>query len=92
MNKALIVFIVGILLAGCIGVVDSKSSSQKVIEPDYAFLVYSKQAPNAQAREPQVGDIDTGVVGQVNGIPVRLYASRTWANNDYGKTFLWGDN
>ena len=92
MNKALIIFVVGVLLAGCIGVVEYKSSSPQVVEPDYKFLVYSHQAPNSQAREPDQGDIDTGVVGYVNEIPVRMYASRTWANGDYGKTFLWVDN
>jgi len=58
----------------------------------YKDLTYLGQTPNSPAREPDAGDIDTGVTGYVGGQPVKLYASRTWANNDYGKTFLWGIN
>ena len=55
-------------------------------------MVYAGEAPNSNARPPREGDIDTEIYGSLDGIPVRVYASRTWANNDYGKTFLWRDD
>ena len=80
------------LLVGCVGYTYYNKPDGEPIETDYKALVHLNQAPDSQPREPNHGDIDTGVTGYVQGIPVRMYASRTWANDDYGKTFLWRDN
>ena len=93
MNKLLVIGILGVYIFSCVYLFNQNFIEEDVeIEPDYKFLVYAKLAPNSQAREPDTGDIDTGITGTVNGIPVRLYASRTWANNDLGKTFIWRNN
>lgn len=86
--------LVAVLMLVTVGILvyDNSQDNKEIIETDYMDLVYLKQAPNSYAREPRPEDIDTGVVGTVNGISVKLYASRTWANNDYGKTFLWVNN
>jgi len=91
---ALVMFVFIIACADIYSSIENKPIEYKIEleENNYKTLVDLNQAPNSQAREPDEGDIDTGVTGMVNGIPARLYASRTWANDDYGKTFLWKDN
>ncbi len=68
---------------------NSQNIETQNIETDYKALVDLGQAPNSPARPPEEGDIDTGISGYYQGVPVKLYASRTWSNNDYGKTFIW---
>ncbi len=94
MNKIFGLLIVGLLVVSSIGLysINQNELPSVPIETDYRALVDLGQAPNSEAREPDEGDIDTGVTGNYEGVPIRLYSSRTWANDDYGKTFLWRDD
>ena len=93
MKKILALAILGlVLISGVFFYINENEIDNKQTDVNYISLVYLKQAPNSIPREPDIGDIDTKITGSINGVPVKLYASRTWANNDYGKTFLWRDN
>ena len=93
-KKLISLLVIGLLLMG--GIIffnyESEEDSNSLIETDYKDLVYLGLAPNTQSRPPLEGDIDTGIRGEYNGVLLALYSSRTWENNDYGKTFVWRIN
>lgn len=57
-------------------------------ETNYIGLFKLGLAPNADSRQPQKNDIDTGIKLKNGDNVYSLIESRTWSTKDYGKTFI----